>query len=430
MNRIVRAGILTILAGIAVYPMAVVAKAASTLWSWLMPPEDRVPPLALGANTLTNLIPAMFAGLNKVSREMVGFISAMQRDSTTDRAAVGQTVYVPVAAVGAAEDITPGVNPADSGDATIGSMPVQITKAKAVPIRWNGEQTLGLSNAGTYDTILADQFAEAIRTLVNLMEVDCAVVAKTYASRAYGTAGTTPFATAGDLSDVAQLARILDDNGAPTTRELVLGSAAMANFRGKMSNLFKVSEAGTAELLRTGLLSLPLLNFNLRYSGGISSHTKGTGASYLVNNASGIAVGGTTIAADTGSGTILAGDITTFAADTANKYVVGTALSGGSFALNKPGALVAIPDNNAITVGNNYTPSFGFSRNAFVLATRAPALPKAGDSAIDSMMITDPISGMSFEVRVYAQYRQVKYEVCAAWGVAGVKTEHAAILLG
>ena len=146
--------------------------------------------------------------------------------------------------------------------------------------------------------------------------------------------------------------------------------------------------------------------------------------------AGGIAVGGTTIAADTGANTILAGDVVTFAADTGNKYIVGTALAAGSFAINKPGARVAIPDNNAITVGNSYLPNMVFSRNAFVLATRAPALPRAGDAAIDSMMLTDPISGLTFEVRVYAQYRQVKYEVCLAWGVNGVKPEHSALLLG
>ena len=433
MNRILRAGLISMVAAVAavaLYPMAVVAKAAAEIWQWLMPDEDRVPQYALGANTLTNLIPAMYAGLNIVSREMVGFISAFTRNSTADRAAVGQQVLVPIAEVGDAEDITPGQNPANTGDANIGNAPVVITKAKAVPIRWNGEETLGMTNAGTYDQVIADQFAEAIRKLVNLVEIDCAVAAKIASSRAYGTAGTPPFATAGDMSDLAQVMKILDDNGAPSGRQLVVNSTSMANLRGKMSNLFKADEAGTDELLRTGLLTVPLQGAQLRYSGGIQTHTKGTGTGYLVNNASGIAVGGTTIAADTGANTILAGDVVTFAADTGNKYIVGTALAAGSFAINKPGARVAIPDNNAITVGNSYLPNMVFSRNAFVLATRAPALPRAGDAAIDSMMLTDPISGLTFEVRVYAQYRQVKYEVCLAWGVNGVKPEHSALLLG
>jgi len=44
--------------------------------------------------------------------------------------------------------------------------------------------------------------------------------------------------------------------------------------------------------------------------------------------------------------------------------------------------------------------------------------------------ITDPVTGMTFEVRVYRQYRQVKYEVCLAWGCAVVKPEHVALLIG
>lgn len=430
MNRILRAGLLTMIAAVVIYPMALVAKVAANLWDWLAPESEQTPRYALGANTLTSLIPAMYAGLNIVSREMVGFISAVTRNSTADRAAINQQVLVPIATVGAAEDIVAGQTPANTGDANIGNAPVVITKAKAVPIRWNGEETLGMSNAGTYDQVVADQFAEAIRTLVNLVEIDCAVAAKVTASRAYGTAGTTPFATAGDMSDLAQTMKILDDNGAPSTRQIVVNSNSMANIRGKMSNLFKENEAGTTELLQTGLLTTPLQGGQLRYSGGIQTHVKGTGSGYLVNNASGIAVGGTTIAVDTGTGTVLAGDIITAAADTNNKYVVNTALAGGSLAIGAPGARVLLPDNNALTVGNNYTPNFVFSRNAIVLATRAPALPKAGDAAIDSMMLTDPISGLTFEVRVYAQYRQVKYEVCLAWGVNGIKPEHVAILLG
>lgn len=381
------------------------------------------------SNTLTGIIPTIYTALNVVSREMVGFIPAVSRDAKADRAALNQTVRSPIGEAGELEDITPGQNPAASGGTTVDYVDVTITKSKAAPILWSGEERLSVSDFGQYNTILADQFADGMRKLVNAVELDLAVAAVAGASRAYGTAGTAPFGTAGDLSDFAGVSQILDDNGCPTTdRQLVLGSAGMANLRGKQSVLFKVNEAGTSDMLRNGMTDR-VQGFALRNSAGFRTHTKGTGVSFDTNLGASLAIGDTSVAVDTGTGTILAGDIVTFAGD-ANKYVVGTALSGGAFALNAPGLRAALADGVNVTVGDSYTPNVAFARTAMVLASRAPAVPEGGDSADDAMIITDPISGISFEVRVYRQYRQVKYEVCLAWGVKAVKSAHIATLLG
>lgn len=381
------------------------------------------------ANTLTGIIPTLYEALNVVSREMVGLIPAVRRDSNAERAALNQTVRVPLGAAGELEDITPGADPANSGDTTVGHVDVAITKAKAAPVRWNGEEERAVGTTGTYNRILADQFADAMRKLVNAVEVDLAVAGKVGASRAFGTAGTAPFGTAGDLSDVAGVLKILEDNGAPKSDlQLALGSGAMSNLRGKQSVLFKVNEAGSSDMLRNGMTDR-LQGFALRNSGGIGLHTKGTGASYVTSGST--APGVTDIALITGTGTVLAGDVVTFAADAANKYVVGTGVAAaGTISLNKPGARITIPTANAMTIGNDYTANLAFARSAIVLAARAPALPTGGDSADDSMMLTDPLTGITFEVRVYRQYRQVKYEVCLAWGVKAIKPEHIAILLG
>lgn len=381
------------------------------------------------ANTLTNLIPTLYEAADIVSRELVGFIPAVTRDSRVDRAAKDQTVRVPVTPEATAADTTPAVNAPDTGDQSIDNVSVTISKSRHVPVRWNGEETMSLNNAGTFSTINRDRFVQAMRTLVNEIESDVAGL-YTKTSRAAGTAGTAPFGTADDLTDASNVRRILDDNGAPQQDlHLVVGSAAMANLRGKQSVLFKMNEAGTDEMLRRGTLG-ELQGFEVHNSAQINSHTKGTGSGYLINNASNEVVGETTLTLDTGTGTIIAGDILTHASDTANKYVVTTALSGSDVVIAEPGLLIQADDNDAVTVGNNYTANMAFHRGAILLATRQPALPEEGDAADDRFALTDPNSGLTFEIAVYKQFRQVVTHVAIAWGYELIKPEHTAILLG
>lgn len=377
------------------------------------------------ANTITNLIPDLYRALDVVSREMTGFIPAATLDADSTRAAVNENIRVPITPAAAAEDTTPGTTPPDTGDQVIDNTLIQITKSRTVPFRWTGEEQRGLANGPGYLTIKQQQIAQAIRTLVNELEVDCGLTYKR-ASRAYGTAGTTPFAST--LGDPAQVLKILKDNGCPEgDLQMVINTTAGANLR-TLAQLNKANEAGTDSLLRQGVL-LDIHGFAVRESAGVRAHTKGTGASYAVNNASGEVAGQTTLTLDTGTGTMIAGDIITIAAD-ANKYVVGTALTGGDVVINKPGLLTTWANDAAVTIGNSYTANMAFHRSALIIVARPPALPEEGDMAADRMIITDPRTGLSFEVAMYPQYRRVRYEISLAWGVANIKPEHTAILLG
>ncbi|MQT96952.1 P22 coat - protein 5 family protein [Pseudomonas helleri] len=381
------------------------------------------------ANTLNNLVPDLYEALDVISRELTGFIPAVSRDSSVARAAIGQNVLVPITSEAAAADNVPGVTAPDTGDAVVDNVAVAITKSKHVPVRWNGEETKGLKNAGTFSTIQAGRFYQAMRTLVNEIEKDLWLEAYRKASRGYGTAGTTPFGTAADLSDFAGVLGILEQNGAPTNDlQLVLGHAAIGNMRGKQSGLFKVNEAGSSDMLRNGMTDR-IMNMAIRHSHQVSRHVKGTGAAYVTSGST--AVGASSVALATGTGTVLAGDIATFAADDGNKYVVGSGVAApGTIRLNKPGAQITIPTGNALTLGNSYTANVAFARSAIVLATRAPAMPDGGDSADDVITITDPLTNLSFEIAVYRQFLQTAYHVRLAWGCKAIKDEHISLLLG
>lgn len=394
------------------------------------------------ANTLGNLVGPLYEALDTVSREFVGFIPSINRDNGNfARAAVGQTVSSFITPTVTASDIVPGVTAPNDGDQVLGLLNVTISKARRVPIRWNGEETLAINNAGPGQyPILVQQVMQAFRALTNEVEADLANVAIRSASRAVGTPGTTPFGVAGNLSDFAAPARILDDNGAPMgDRHLVVSGSSMQNIRGVQSVLYKVNEAGSDELLRRGTIGA-VEGFALHYAPQIPVVTKGTGTGYVTSAAA--TAGQTIISVGTGTGTINPGDTVSFAGDS-RSYVVnqvnGTTVVGQtptSITLGGPGLRAALASGSAVTVNGSYTPNIAFTRDALLLATRMPALPPSlngderGDMADDRTMVVDPFSGIAFEISVYRQYRQVHFEVGLAWGTAGVKPEHIALLYG
>lgn len=389
------------------------------------------------ANTITNLIPDAYAALDVVSRELVGFIPAFQRDTTVERAAVGQNVRSFVAPATTAFNITPAVTPPDTGDQTIGNVVVQITKSMAANFRWNGEQSAGLNNGGPGQLSVAQaQIAQAMRTLVNLIEVDCGVAAANGASRAFGTAGTAPFAS--DLTALAQARKILDDNGAPLTdRHFIMDTTAGVNMR-LLTQLTNVNQSADTSILRQGeLTGQPLIGFAVRESGQVASPAIGTSSNTGTTDTTGYAIGSTAITvAAAGTGTIVAGDIVTFTGDT-NKYGVAVGggvaslAAGGTLTLQAPGLRKALATSNVtITVVAKSTRNVGFSRNALLLATRLPYLPPSGDLAIDRTTIQDQRSGLAFDIAMYPQYKQMQYELSIAWGTGVIKPEHITASLG
>ena len=385
-------------------------------------------------NVLTGLIPTIREALHTVSREMVGLIPAVWKNpqgKMLERASVGQNITFPITPKATLEDGVAGQLPKDTGNQTITPATISITKDKVAPVLWNGEQSNALrtGDRGTYDPILADQFMEGFRAIANAVEAD---LASLYAklSRSSGTAGTLPFATAGNLSDFAESLKILKKNGSPQSDlHMVLGHESAGSLLSKQATLFQVNTSGTNTMLRQGDLGM-VQKFAIGESGQIAGHTKGTGTSYTTTTA-GFAVGTTVIPLITGTGTVLVGDTVTFAGDT-NKYVVVDGVAApGSITIGGPGLLVAIAASaTAMTIGASSTEqNMFFDRHAIVLITRPPKLPAQGDSAIDRTMVVDPISGLAFEISAYKQYRQIKFEIALVWGFDVVNEEHGGVLL-
>ena len=376
------------------------------------------------ANTLSNLIPDVYAALDTVSRELTGALPGVQRDASADRVASNQTLRIHKAPTNVSSAYTPAMSIPSAVDQTIANSTLTLSKNKYAAFSWTGEEANSMDSGGPgFLNIQQDQIAQAFRVLTNEMENDVCDALATGASRAYGTAGTTPFAST--LADSAQARKILDDNGAPSSgRSLVIDTSAGAALR-TLGQLTKANEAGTSMTLRDGEL-LNLQGFSVRESAQINGATAGTGTSYVLDGAA--SEGDTTISIDTGSGTVLAGDVVTI---DGNKYVVTTGVAApGDIVIAEPGLVADVADTSTVTVNATSQRNLAFSSDALLLANRLPVFPAEGDLAIDNEIITDPRTGISFDLRVYPGDGMVLYRIHALWGWVAKKPEHAAILLG
>jgi len=389
------------------------------------------------ANTLTAIIPILQDSANMIGRELVGFIPACYKNASAARAGFNQVVNYPIVPSLSAAAVTPAATAPAGTDIVQQAGSITMNNLRKVSWNWTGEERTALNNGdiGPYKDIIGQTLQQAMRTLVNEIESSLWTAAYKGASRAFGAATTTPFATANDLSDFAQMAKILDDNGAPQSdRHLVVGSAAMVNLRGKQAVLFKVNEAGTDETLRRGSIG-EVMGLAVHNSYPIAPVTAGTNSG-STTDAAGYAVGATTLTlASAGTGTILAGDILAITGDaSAQKYVVNTGdadvSNGGTVVLNAPGLRGTLSAaTHALTTTATYTPNIALHRNGLHLIMRAP---DNGDDAAntETVTVTDAISGLVFQFARYPQYMQSSFELRVLYGVKAVKSDFIATLIG
>lgn len=383
------------------------------------------------ANVLTDLAADLYKAADTVGRELTGVVSSCLINADgSERVAKDDSIRSHFTRQpSASASITEAMTIPEGTDQTVDNKTLTISKAQSIQIPWTGENMQSVNNGSGFETIYGDQIQQAMRTLANEIEADVAADTYKNASRAFGTAGTTPFGS--NFNDVAEIRQILVDNGCPTDQiSMIMNTSAGTNLR-QLATLTGVNTSGTDATLRRGEL-LNLQGMSLKESAGIASHTKGTATGF--DAAGGEAAGETSIAVDgSDSGTILAGDVVTWAGDS-NKYIVASAsasgAASGNIVVGGPGLQEALADTVEGTLGASYTANLAFHRNAVELAIRPPAVPAGGDAADDAMIVMDPVSGLVFEIRAYKGYRKSMFEVAVAYGFKTWKPEHVAVLLG
>lgn len=385
--------------------------------------------------SLTGLTEILYQARDQVAREPAAFSQGVMVNGGSEGISAGGTVTSLRTTEPTLEtSYTPAMTPPDAADITTSTETLTLSSYVGASIPIKGEQFAQLSNTVGAELALQLLYKQAIRKMVNTVEAAIALAAYKGASRATGTAGTTPFGS--NFNTINELRQILLDNGTPMDDgmlSLIISTAAGTNLR-NLATLTKANEAGTDATLRRGEL-LNIGGLSIRESAGVQSHTKGAGASYVINNGT-ITAGSTVISMDGGTVNATgfkAGDIITIADEpTAGKYVVKTGLTAvaGDIVLNHPGLRGAIVDGKAVTIGASYVGNVGYHKSAIELAMRPPAQPPGGDAGEEIGVLVDPATGLSFSARLYKGYGINQIKLMAFYGIKVWKPEFVATLLG
>ena len=170
------------------------------------------------ANVLTSLAADIYKAADTVGRELVGIIPSVTINAGAEAVAIGDVIRSAFTRTAAVDTITPSMVIPEGIDQTVDNKTMTLDQTASVKIPWTGEDIKHVNNGAGYTSIYGDQIAQAMRAITNQIEAYAWNLAYKGASRAFGTAGTTPFAS--NFNEVAELRQILIDNGCPDDGQL------------------------------------------------------------------------------------------------------------------------------------------------------------------------------------------------------------------
>lgn len=382
------------------------------------------------ANTLTALAPTLYAVATEVAAEPAGILDAIDI-RINPQAAYGNSVTVPVLGAATIGSYTPAMTTTAGDNNTPTAITISASANAITSFNLTGEDQLQLDNGSPNRIEFVRQAtAQCLRTLRNAASAAADLAVKNGASRAIGTAGTTPFAT--DLSDLTAVKKILVDNGAPLADlQCIINSAAYLNLC-NLGIIQQANLAGSDAERRSGLIGRQF-GFKIAVDNNIAAHTPGapSGTKFTETEP----VGVISLAYDGDSnGPWAAGDVVTFGsgggagtADT-RKYIVYGTSTATPVIINAPGLFYEHVDEDTMTIGAAYTPSFAFERQAVVGFVRAPVIPAAPN--MQQIPISDTKTGLTFLLCQIIGDGMVTYRFHLMYGFKVINSAFVATILG
>lgn len=375
------------------------------------------------ANTLTEVIPKLLAQGLLALRQQAIMPRLVNRGYEVMAGQKGSTVDIPIPSAVTVQDVTPAATPPSTADVAPTRVSIALSSWKEAPFYLTDKDMLE-SMMGT----IPMQASEAVKAIANQLDADIMALYKDVYGFA-GTAATTPFAT--DVSAYTAGARkILNQQLAPMDdRRVVLDPAAEANALGLRAFQDASFRADTAGIIN-GQIGTKL-GADWFMDQNVVSHVAGTNnQAYLINNGAGYPTGTKTVTTDTGTGTILAGDILSFSGVTGTYVVVSTVGGGTVTSITfEPGLAGAVVDNATITGKASHVVNLAFHRDFAALAMRPfEGADPLGLGIFKSAI--DPVSGLVLRLEVSREHKRTRFSYDVLYGVKTVRAALACRIAG
>lgn len=382
----------------------------------------------------TDLIEKIVAGTLDTLRESAIMPAIVNTDFSKDVGRKGQVINVDISPAQTATDVTAAMSLPAFSDSTGLTRPITIDKQKKANFHLTSKEMAEI-NDGLFKQ---GRMHEAIRAVVNQINTDVMSVAYKATPFAVGTAATAPFAS--NFNICADAVTQLDKYGVSgVNRSYVFDSAAQANFL-KLTTVNQYQTAGSTDLL-TMKKYMPLFGAQPYFDAFVAQHTAGTAAGTLIHGTTVGAVGGNTIyLRDSGSGTLVAGDIVRITtAGTVYNYVVtanvsltnaagGVAVSVTSGDSRDGTVPVLHVAADVWTVQASHRASLLLQRDAVGFVTRPENL--ASTDVDFTQTVADSLSGAIVQISHYKGYHQEGWEVSALYGIGSLRPNSSVRIMG
>lgn len=378
-----------------------------------------------GALVGTNVLQTVVSMGLRALRERVVLATIVNRDYEKEitGAKRNATVNISVPAAIAARDVVPDVVPPSLSAVTPTSIPITLSQWKEAPFAMDDKGLVQIER-----NIIPQQMSEAIKTIANTIDA----YLWTFTTGFYGFAGApgvTPFAT--DLAEYLDArqqgeAQLMDSD----PRYVILDTLAEANALGTNAVQNASWRGGNGENFREGVIGR-VLGANWAASQNVPRHLAGTwtnAGTTTGTNAAGQGVVNLT----GGTGSILVGNIVTFAGDT-QTYVV-TAATGTAPTTQitvAPNLVTAKSSSEVVTVKASHRMNVLIHRDAIGFAM-APLVDdvRIEGIAVAQAVAVDEKSGLSLRLEITRQHRQYQWSFDALYGAALVRREFGVRIAG